>query len=82
MVDLFKTKEQQLLDWMKQKGFFASHEVVKWGLDNYYLRADRTKRDLMERGIIKKLSPQEKAFRGFKCKDSVYQISDGKEVNA
>ena len=72
--DLFITKEEALKNFLKQKRYFATHEVIKWGSDNFYNRADRTKRDFQEAGIIKKLDDKEKIFRGFRCKDNVYQF--------
>ena len=72
MTDLFLSKRQQLLDWMKAKHTFSTHEVIAWGCQNYSNRSDRTKRDFLKQGLIRKLSDSEKGFRGFKCKDAVY----------
>jgi hypothetical protein len=72
-VDLFLTKKEMLENWMRQKGFFATHEVIEWGTRNYYNRSAQTKGDMRISGIIRKLDDGEKAFRGFKCKDEVYE---------
>lgn len=69
------TKKAELLDWMFKKRYFSTHEVVAWGLQNKYIRADRTKRDFLEQGLIRKIDDKEKKIRGFKCKDGVYTIN-------
>ena len=73
MTDLYLTKEEQLLNWMKARKYFASHEVVAFGLSIFYIRSDRTKRDFLKQHIIKKLTEGEKMFIGYKCKDAVYE---------
>ena len=71
--DMFLTKEEQLINWMRQKKYFASHEVIQFGLSIFYIRSDRTKRNFLEKGFIKKLTDGEKAFIGYTCKDAVYE---------
>jgi len=66
------SKREQLIKWMQEKKIFATHEIIEWGLQHYYLRADRTKRDLMKIGRIKKLTESEKERLGFNFKDAVY----------
>ena len=72
--DLFvkRTKKDLLKNWMRQKQVFATHDVIAWGLDNFYNRAIQTKSDLLHEGFIEKLDDKEKAARGFVCKDDVY----------
>jgi hypothetical protein len=72
-------KKLELLKWMKRKEVFATHEVVEWGMRNYYLRADRTKRDFQEQGLIRKLGRLEKECKGYTCKDDVYKAK-GEEI--
>lgn len=67
-----RSKKELLWDWMVLKRTFTTHEVIRWGSEHFYDRADRTKRDLLERGLIRKLTEEEKERRGFKCKDAVY----------
>lgn len=69
------TKKMKLLLWMKSKGAFATHEVVEWGLRNYYISADRVKRTFAEEGLIRKLSEDEKEALGIKGKDAVYKVN-------
>lgn len=75
------TKQDELLAWMRNKKTFASHEVIAWGLDNFYNRADRTKRDFVEEGLLIKLSPFEKKWKGYTCKDAVYKINEKEIAN-
>ena len=78
ITDMFLTKKAQLAEWMKQTRVFATHEVMAWGVHNFYDRADRTKRDLLAKGIIRKLSDDEKIMRNRMCKDAVYEwVGDG-----
>jgi hypothetical protein len=67
------SKEKQLENWMRDKRFFASHDVIKWGVDNFYNRADRTKRDLIEQGKVRLCTDFERFSYGYTCKDSVYK---------
>ena len=67
------TKKEQLLDWMRRMKTFASHQVMRWGLDYFYLRADRTKRDFIKQGLIRKLTKEEKRIKGIKSKEAYYE---------
>ena len=69
------TKKDELLLWMQRQNRFSSHEVCKWGNDNYHIRADRDKRDFQRAGLIRKLTDFEKTMAGYKCKDAVYQVT-------
>ena len=64
MTDLFRTHQDMLLSWMRQKGYFSSADVTEYGLRNYYLRAPRTARALARKGIIRRIPDAETAFRG------------------
>ena len=73
LTDLFLSKTDELKEYMRQKHFFASHDIFMWGAIHYCNRADRYKRDFVKQGIIRRLSDEEKIFRGFLCRDSVYE---------
>jgi len=73
MTDLFKTKEEQLKDFCKQKVFFSKADIMEYGLKNYYIRADRTVRTFVSEGLMKKLTKDECLFRGLKGKMAWYQ---------
>ena len=63
-----KTKQQILIDWMETRQRFSSADVIKFGLAIYYLRADRTKRDFLEKGLIKRIDPKD-----YKGKQALYE---------
>lgn len=68
MTDLFTSylsKRDQLKIWLKEKGFAKTSEVVRFGLENYHIRAERDCRDFANEGLIRRLTDQEKAFRGY-----------------
>ena len=73
------TKETELLKWMQLKKVFATHDVMKQGLEMFYTRARRTMTDFISDGLVRKLSGFEKKHRGYTCKDGVYEINE-KEV--
>jgi len=72
MNDLFRTKEEALLKFCKNKGYFSKADIMDYGLKNYYLRADRTVRNLVQQGRIRKLPKQECIFRGMNGKMGWY----------
>lgn len=59
------TKEDELLHWMKHVGIFNSVHVRKWGLDNFYIRADRTCRELVEQGKLRRIPYEESILKGY-----------------
>lgn len=74
--DLFhRTKEQQLMEWCQSKGYFSKAQIMQWGLDNFYIRADRTIRDFVQEGLVKKLDKDEVLFRGLSNKMGWYQCA-------
>jgi len=78
-VDLFEqkiTKKDQLKSWMREKRIFATHEVLRWGTENYYNRAAQTKSDLLHENFIRVLDANEKKARGYTCKDEVYACQE------
>lgn len=60
---------------MKDRGTFATHEVLRWGVENFYNSADRVKRTFMEQGFIRRMSNFEKEMSGVTSKDAVYTIN-------
>jgi hypothetical protein len=72
--DLFLSKEKQLLRWCRQKGVFSKAEVISFGIRNYYLRADRTIRDFVQQGIVRKISRDECIQRNLKGKMAWYEF--------
>jgi len=72
--DLFLSKEKQLLRWCKQKKVFSKAEVIAYGTKNYYLRADRTIRDFVQQGIVRKLDKNECIQRNLKGNMAWYEF--------
>ncbi len=72
--DLFLSKEKQLLRWCKQKRIFSKAEVIAFGTKNYYLRADRTIRDFVRQGIVRKIGKDECIQRNLKGKMAWYEF--------
>ena len=72
--DLFLSKEKQLLKWCRQKGIFSKADAISFGTRNYYLRADRTIRDFVHRGIVRKISKEECIRRNLKGKMAWYEF--------
>uniref|UniRef100_A0A6M3IWX0 Uncharacterized protein n=1 Tax=viral metagenome TaxID=1070528 RepID=A0A6M3IWX0_9ZZZZ len=68
------SKKEQLKEWMRSKKIFATHEVIKWGINNFYNRAPQTKADLIREGLVRKLTPEEMKYQGFSefYKEEVY----------
>ena len=62
---LFKlSKEELLLNWCKQKGYFSKAEVMQYGLDNHYIRAPRTIQDWVQhKKNVRRLDKEECLFR-------------------
>jgi hypothetical protein len=74
---LFKTKQQELLEFCNTKEFISSADIVAWGLDNFYLRSHRTVRDFVQEGKMRKLDKQECYLRGLKGKMAWYEVKEG-----
>jgi hypothetical protein len=72
--DLFLSKEKQLLRWCRQKGVFSKAEIIAYGTKNYYLRADRTIRDFVRQGIVRKLGKDECIQRNLKGNMAWYEF--------
>ena len=73
--DLLLNKEQLLVNWCKEKGYFSKAEVMDYGVKNFYIRADRTIRDLVTQEKVKHLTKDECLFRGLKGKMAWYEWS-------
>lgn len=60
------TKEQELLDWCKEKKLFSYVDVLNWKPGHYYLRADRTIRDFVKEGLLRRIPDTEAILRGLR----------------
>ena len=58
--DMFKTKKEQMLDFIKEKHYVRTSETIKFASSIYSNRGDRDCRQLAEEGHIERLSKQDK----------------------
>ena len=72
--DLFLSKEKQLLRWCRQKKVFSKADIMAFGSSVYYLRADRTVRDFVQQGRVRRLSEKEQTVKGLKGKMAWYEF--------
>lgn len=76
MDDLFmkpKTQKEKVLEFIQQKHWAKTHEVIEFGLKNYMTGADRYARQLAEEGKIKRLAHEDKIFRFGNIKEGVFE---------
>lgn len=67
-------KSRELLAWCKQKKVFSKADIIAYESRNYYLRADRTIRDFVQRGIVRKLGKDECIQRNLKGNMAWYEF--------
>ena len=54
-----ETEVSKLEKWCAEKGLFSKADLMRYGCDNYYLRAWRTGCDFVTQGKARKLSEKE-----------------------
>jgi len=67
-------KRKELLAWCKQKRVFSKADIIAYESRNYYLRADRTIRDFVQKGIVRKLDKDECIRRNLKGNMAWYEF--------
>lgn len=60
------TKEEQLLEWCRMKKVFNYVDVNNYKSTHFYLRADRTIRNFVEEGKLRRISDTEAILRGLR----------------
>jgi len=80
MTDLFTnalTKKEQVYNFIKQKGYAKTHEVIEFGSSIYYNRALRSAQELAAEypPKIKRLSHEDKVFRFGMIKEDAWVIA-------
>lgn len=60
------SKEFKLLQWCRFKQIFNYVDIRNYSLENFYLRADRTVRDFVTEGKIRRISDEEALLRGLR----------------
>jgi hypothetical protein len=68
------SKRKELLNWCWHKKVFSKVDVIAYGTRNYYLRADRTIRDFVQEGRVRKLTKEECILRSLKGKMAWYEF--------
>ena len=74
------TKSQQLAFYCKDKGTISKSEIMKWGIDNYFISADRVVRKFVETGRMQKIPREEAILNGLKGKQAWYRWDINREV--
>lgn len=54
-----QTEEGKLEKWCAERKLFSKADLMRYGLDNYYLRAWRTGCEFVSKGLARKLTKQE-----------------------
>lgn len=67
------SKHSDLIGWMESEQVFSTSQVISWGLEHRYIRANRTKQQLAHDGVIEKLSRHECILLGYSSKQGVYR---------
>src|SRR3990167_3028957 len=76
-------KQQNLLEWIKNKGIVTSWEVKKFGFSIYLLDCDRRCREWARAGILERLSDPQKKMMGIKRHFAAWKyIKTEKPLNA
>lgn len=77
MTDLFspeKTKKEQILDFIREKTWVRTSEIIAFGSRIYYNRAERTARDLATEGKIRRMPEELKKLRFFNTREDVWEV--------
>jgi len=67
-------KSKELLAWCKEKRVFSKADIIAYESRNYYLRADRTIRDFVRQGIVRKIGKDECIRRNLKGNMAWYEF--------
>jgi hypothetical protein len=69
------SKKEQIEVWLKEKEFARTSEVIAFGTSIYCNTADRICRQLGQEGKIRRLTDQEKRFRGYgETREDVWRL--------
>ena len=66
-------KKKELAEFIRLKGVVKTSEIIRWGTLNFYNRADRTKRDLVEEGYMRPLTKKEKEQQNYCGVEEIYK---------
>lgn len=68
-----QNKKTQLLDFIRQRKWVRTSEIIRWGSDHFYNRADRSARDLATERKIRRMPESAKNFRFGRTKEDVWE---------
>jgi len=84
-------KRKLLLEWMENEQIFSTHEVIKFGYQHFFVSAlrrvqemakEKATEEAKKNRVVRRLTSDEKALSGYKCKDDVYKwIGEGSALN-
>jgi len=70
------TDKEKLYNFIRFKKIIPTHEVLRWGLENYSNRAERNARQLAEEKKIIRLTKEEKEFLNIDTSQGVWRLMD------
>lgn len=76
------TDMDRLKNFLTQKRYHKSSDIIRWGVDNHSNRADRNKRILVRDGFLRKITDQEKIMMFGDIREDVYETLNHKETYA
>jgi hypothetical protein len=68
------SKKEELFNFIRDKLWCKTSDIIAWGSKNYYNRAERTARDLASEGKIRRMSEEHKTFRFKNIKEDVWEL--------
>lgn len=73
--DLFLNAKERLWEWLKQKKWAKTSEIIYWGVtEGYSNRAARNARILAKEGKIRRMKPDKKALRFPNCREEIWEV--------
>jgi hypothetical protein len=66
-------KEKELLKWCGKKKVFSKADIIAYETKSYYLRADRTIRDFVREGLVRRIEKAECVKRNLKGNMAWYE---------
>ena len=66
------TKKELLKNWLREQKVVKTSDVIRFGLQNYYTRAERTARELAEEGYIRRIDESTKQEHYGNIKEEVW----------
>ena len=80
--DLLFNDKDRLKNWLSQRQYVRTSEIIRWGCENYSNRANRNKQEFVQMGLLKRLSHEEKDRLFGLLKEDVYEVMDYRQTEA